>query len=248
MSGGASASSVALELPERTDPLLDELIASGYAEYVGLCRRGVIAAAETAFSEIEAMGVIRNAGMDKEGRVTFMFFPASLPEGCDLERISMYAVWLMHETVVRDGKDFTAVWVCNNLLDSRLTFWWFRSIYKMLPHAYHKQMRSICVVHPSIQVRLILFLLSYVVKGDIWPKLLYADRIEFLDEVLTDVQITSLPEEYVEYDKHLDKEMYATLDAQSALAGGQGGFMSNLNPTTEATAPNGFPNGSATSK
>jgi len=215
-------SDVALELPERVDPILDELTAAGYGTYAALCRKSAIATAENALTDIAEMDVVRRSGVDKQGRVVFTFFPGHLKEGCDLERVTMYALQLMHQCVVCERKEYTAVWVCNNLLDSRLSFWWFRRTYKMLPHAYHKQMRCLCVVHPTIQVRVLLWLISYVVKHDIWNKLIFADRIEFLDEVLLDETIKGLPEAVIEYDKYLDKEMYAALDdpALSQMTGG----------------------------
>ena len=56
-------------------------------------------------------------------------------------------------------------------------------------------------------MRLIVFLLSYVVRHSFWEKLVYADRIEFLDELLPDETIASLPQETKEYDVALDKAM-----------------------------------------
>ena len=193
------------------DPSLEPL-ATEHAEYVELCKRAAVTASEAGFAAAEKMDAVRRAGVDKDGRDVYMFFPGNLPESVDLDNVTLYALWLMHDAVVRQGRPYTAVWVCNNMLDSRLSFWWFRSVYKMLPRAYKKQMRCVCVVRPSIQVRLLLFLLSYVVKTDFWDKLVYADRIEFLDEVLKDETIATLPEEYKEYDKALDKAMYSAME------------------------------------
>ncbi|KAL3929589.1 MAG: hypothetical protein SGPRY_001895, partial [Prymnesium sp.] len=179
---GAAAPSLSLALPEQTDPSIQQL-SSQYPRYAQLCSRAAVKASEAGFAEVEAMDVVRYSGEDKEGRAVFMFLPGNLSEEIDLELVSMYALWLMHDTVVRQGKPYTAVWICNNLLDSRLSFWWFRRTYRMLPHSYHKQMRCLCMVHPSMQVRIILFMLSFVIRNSLWNKLFYAERIEFLDEV-----------------------------------------------------------------
>ena len=181
--------------------------------------------------DIERMDVVRKAGIDKEGRDVYIFLPENLPEGVDLERVTMYGVWLMHESVVAQARPYTAVWVCNNVHDSRLGFSWFRRIYKMLPHAYHKQMRCVCVVHPSIQVRLLVFMLSYIVKHSFWEKLVYADRIEFLDEVLKDETISSLPRDVKEYDAALDKAMQSMMNDPALQAMG-GGSMPSFRPHT----------------
>ena len=55
-------------------------------------------ASENGFEQVCAMDVVRNAGFDKEGRVVFMFLPANLAEGCDLEHVTMYALSVMHDT------------------------------------------------------------------------------------------------------------------------------------------------------
>ena len=89
----------------------------------------------------------------------------------------------MHDSVVVGDRAYTAVWVCNNLEASQLGYFWFRRQYKMVPHEYHKNMRSLAVVHPGLGVRMTLLLLSYMLKHSFWDKLIYADRIEFLDEV-----------------------------------------------------------------
>lgn len=176
------AESVSVQLTEQVDSTL-EALKTTHPVYADLCKRGRVKAAEAQFDAIEKLDVVRHSGVDKEGRNVFMFFPAHLPEGVDLEDITMYALWLMHDPVVRQSKPYTAVWVCNNELDSRLSFWWFRRTYKMLPKAYHDGMRCLCIVHPSIQVRILLYLLSFFVKHTFWEKIFFADRIEFLDEV-----------------------------------------------------------------
>ena len=45
---------------------------------------------------------VRRCGVDRDGRAVFLFQPAQLPEGVDLERVTMYAIHVMHEHVVRE--------------------------------------------------------------------------------------------------------------------------------------------------
>lgn len=172
-----STHDVNLSVPAPSDPTWDAL-AADHPVYVDYCRRAAVLAAEAGLVDMEQLDLVRKAGVDKEGRDVYMFFPGNLPQGVDLDKVTMYVLRLMHDSVVRAERPFTAVWVCNNMLDSQLSFWWFRRTYKMLPHAYKKQMRCLCIVHPSIQVRMLLLLLSYVVKHSFWEKLVYADRIE----------------------------------------------------------------------
>ncbi|KAL1530071.1 hypothetical protein AB1Y20_000993 [Prymnesium parvum] len=214
---------LSVELPERLDPAIDELRAQ-HPQYADFWTRGEVKASEAGFAAMERMDVVRKSGVDNEGHPVFMFIPGNIAEGADLDELTMFAVHLMHDVVVRQGREYTVLWVCNNLLDSRLSFAWFRRTYRMLPQAYHKQLCYVCVVHPDIQTRLILFLLSYFVKNQFWEKLFYADRIEFLDERLKDDTIASIPEEYKQYDRDLDKAMYATEDASLAQMQGMVGM------------------------
>ena len=187
-----------------SDAALDEL-SSTHAAYVALCRQAAVLKTTTRFQDIEVMDVVRQAGLDKQGRPVFLFTPANLSRGADLERVTMFCLTLMHELVVVQDKAFGCVWLCNNLWDSQLGFRFFRRTYNMLPRPYRKNMYWLRIVHPPVQVRLLLFALSYVVTDSFWEKFDYADRIEFLDEVV-DIPGLRIPKEYFDYDRMLDQE------------------------------------------
>ena len=147
--------------------------------------------------------MVRLAGPDKQGRC-LPVQPRNLSRG-HLDRVTMFCLTLMHELVVVQGKGYGCVWLCNNLYDSQLGFLFFRRTYKMLPRAYRKNMLWLRIVHPAVQVRLILFGLSYLLADSFWDKFDYADRIEFLDEVV-DIPSLRIPKEYFDYDRMLDEE------------------------------------------
>ena len=67
-----------------------------------------------------------------------------------------------------------------------------------------------------------------------WDKLVYADRIEFLDEVLTNEQISELPEEHKQYDKELDSNMFQGMDE---LANASGVVIPRLDHEGKPVAP-----------
>ena len=201
-----STAEVTVELPEAPpDPSLADLEASN-PEYCRLCRRAAIIAESTGFEDIIAMDCVRRCGVDRDGRAVFLFQPAQLPEGVDLERVTMYAIHVMHEHVVRERQPYTAFWLCNNLYDSRLGFFWFRRTYRMLPHAYRKMLGAVGVIHPTLQVRAIFFLFSYFLKDSFWEKLHYFDRVEFLDELLDDKTQLALPKDVEYYERIVEKE------------------------------------------
>jgi hypothetical protein len=195
---------VELQITEPPDPVLNEL-ASTHPIYAALCRQAKILKSTTGLHDIEAMDVVRLAGPDKQGRPVFLFNPANLSRGVDHDRVTMFCLNLMHEPVLVQGKGYGCVWLCNNLCDSQLGFLFFRRTYKMLPRAYRKNMLWLRIVHPAVQVRLILFGLSYLLTDSFWDKFDYADRIEFLDEVV-DIPSLRIPKEYFDYDRLLDEE------------------------------------------
>ena len=226
---------VELQITEPPDPVLDEL-ASTHPTYAALCRQAKILKSTTGLHDIEAMDVVRLAGPDKQGRPVFLFNPANLSRGVDLDRVTMFCLTLMHELVVVQGKGYGCVWLCNNLYDSQLGFLFFRRTYKMLPRAYRKNMLWLRIVHPAVQVRLILFGLSYLLADAFWHKFDYADRIEFLDEVV-DIPSLRIPKEYFDYDRMLDEEARHLADPSNPhgivnesimggmMGGGTGGMM-----------------------
>ncbi len=161
--------------------------------YVDLARRALTLGTEGGFSAVEALDVVRRTGPDNEGRAVFMFFPSRLPADVDIEHVTLYAIWLMHPVVVLRGEQYTAVWVCNNSVESRLGVRWFRRTYWSVPYAYHKQMAALCIVHPSVTVRFVLFALSYLVKHSFWEKINYADRLEVIDENLLLLTLAPTP-------------------------------------------------------
>ena len=159
------------------------------------------------FQKIKDQNIVRCAKTkDRESRHVFLFFPQNVPDNADLRLIIAYAISIMHDIVALQDQHYSIVWVTDQLGPQRLGFFWLRHVYKMVPDAYHRNMRSLAVVHPTLKVRFSLFLLSYMLARSFWDKLYYADRVEFLDDLM-DVDSLELPSEVFEYDRFLDQEM-----------------------------------------
>ena len=186
-------------------------------------RRAALAAAE-GFADVEHLDVFRCTGPDKEGRPVFMFIPSHLPADADLERVTLYAFSKMHQTIIVEKRDYTALWLCNNGDDSsQLTLRWFWRTFWETPYEYHERLATFCVVHPSLLVRTRMFFLSYVTRS-FWEKLDYCDRLEFLDSYVPVALIKTVPDEVKEYDRLLDRDMYSRSDGDLAKLHGMGGI------------------------
>eukprot|EP00965_Chrysotila_dentata_P157922 5217852-Pleurochrysis_carterae.AAC.4 len=184
----ANTSALALNIAQQTQDASLQRLSTTNKEYVRLYNRATVLSAEGGFRDIEKLDAIRRAQIkDKFGRDVFMFFPGNLPAGVDLSKVVMYGLLCMHESVVKQNNPYTIVWACNNENDEAqsLSYLWLRRQYYMVPHEYHANMRCLAVVHPRVGVRMMLLLLSYMLKRSFWDKLIYADRIEFLDEVVS---------------------------------------------------------------
>jgi hypothetical protein len=248
---------VALDVvPAPPDPLLERLAPTN-AAYVSLVQRArtVQREADRRFDDVKALNVVQAQGKDKSGRPVFLFFPGHLPAGFDVERVVMYAVLLMHPAVVERNEPYSAVWMTNNIREDAqsLGYRWFRRQYMMLPDAYRTNLHMVAIVHPTLsvsrppapaararstrprarrQVRLLLLALSYVIRFSFWEKLLYADRIEFLDELLEPSGL-QLPQEVQDYDRFLDVQMAQT---STDLAQASGTFSPLTGMGSDATA------------
>jgi hypothetical protein len=204
--------------------------------YVEMVKRAYALASENGFDAIEKADIIRRSGPDNAGRPVFMFFPNRLPKKhhaeIDLDRFTLYGIWLMHKVVMVQGQDFTVLWCCGYDGDSRVGLNWFRKTYWSMPYEYHKKVQSICVVHPDLAARFIQFALSYMVKVEFWDKVNWADRLEFLDQDIPVALIKTLPDQVKRWDKRMDEELYARADEMTrnphkyggGLGGGHGGF------------------------
>ena len=175
---------------------------------------------------------------DHHGRATFVFHPARIQPDTDLDLLTTYAVALLHEHVALHDKPYTVVWISDQLGQGRLNFFWFRRIYKMVPPEFHHNMRSLAIVHPTLTVRFTLFCLSYLLQRSFWDKLYYADRVEFLDELM-DVDALELPSEVLEFDRFLDHDM--ELRARQIQEAGVGSLGGSMLPGMDLGAPGADP-------
>ena len=181
---------------------------------------------DAARAQIEALDVFRIAAeTDNGGRPIVIFIPAHLPEGdADLlERATLYAFAKLHQLVIVEKREYSAMWLCNNReTPSALPLSWWRRTYYATPFCYQTQLHTLMVVHPTIAVRTKLFVLSYLhsaylTRHQFWDKVDFADRIEFLDSHVPLALVKKLPDEVKQHDKELDREMYATLQEGGSL-------------------------------
>ena len=260
----STTANVALQLSDApaNDPTLDELQVEN-PNYCETVRRGLLIEAGEGFGDIEALDVFRKSKIaDNDGRVVFIFLPENLPdydmpraEREDIvERATLYAFTQMHKTVVREKKEYTAIWLCMNDDErwSPLPMRWWRRTYQATPRLYLERLGMLNIVHPSLGVRAKILTLSYMTRGvnDCWEKINYADRLEFLDCSVPVKLIKTLPESVKEYDRMQDKMMMESLhnkdptNAYGSMGGmGMAGMMgmggAGMNSDMAANAPEG---------
>ena len=195
--------------------------------YCELVRQALAMRAGVGFGDVERLDAFRLTGPDNHGRPVFMFLPAAIPETEEteaiVEKLTLYVLSLVHDLVVNQQQGYTAIWMCNNHSESRpLSVRWFYKMHRCVPYCYHERLAGLCLVHPSVTVRCLIFLLSYLPRVSFWEKLNYCDRLEFLDADVPVALIKTVPQLYKDYDKQLDREMYESADRLGA-GGAHGG-------------------------
>jgi hypothetical protein len=216
-SDGAFEPKASVSVSVNPPPADPTLVAGGQIhtecpEYCELANRALAIKHGDGFADIVKLDVFRLTGPDNWGRPVFLFIPEHLPDWnteAVVERFSMYVVSVIHDVVVRQEKDYTIIWCCNNSGDRPLKYRWWKRIWNSMPYQYHEHLQSLCIVHPSLSVRMMVFALSYLpTKHDFWNKINFADRLEFLDQDVPVALIKKMPKHIKEYDKELDREMY----------------------------------------
>ena len=243
---------MATSVVELSDPAVDPTLAGGSTlatecpNYVAFVKSATSIAKGEGFADIEALDVFRVHTL-ADGRLVLIFLPAHLPVDDErlLERATQYVFARMHQLVIVEQKEYTVLWLCNNDDDNsgNLPLSWWRRTYWHTPYNYQIKLIKLVVVHPAIAVRAKLLVISYLhssylMRHPFWEKLDYADRLEFLDEHVPISLIKTLPDAVKQWDKMLDRQMYASvIDQQKAMEAAKNGEAGGMPPPP---MPGGF--------
>ena len=98
--GVAAAAHASIDLPPVADEPSLARLETENPEYLRIYRQARLLQRENGLRDVRAHGAVRLApSRDLAGRPVFIFEPSRLPKNANLERVIMYAVILMHETV-----------------------------------------------------------------------------------------------------------------------------------------------------
>ena len=195
------------------DEVLDMLEARKTAKnYCQLVRRGQIIERGESFRDIEAHDLIRVVKTNL-GNPCFIFFPQHLPDGIDMERVTMYTYTLMHKHVMLQDRSYMVIWVCNNAdwLNSKLPMSWFFKAWRATPSVYFERMSVFALLHASVSVRMKMWLSSWtftlgLTSHSLWRKIDFVSRLEYLERYIHVREIKMFPEEIKMHDIDLEAE------------------------------------------
>lgn len=182
------------------------------------------------FADVADLGVIRRAGVDRQGNPLYLVVPGNARADSDPAKIRRYAFKLMH-VHAREGSPYSLVFLQNNVnRDAReLTAWFVIDTYRMVPRGFKKNLKIVSVVHPTGFVRACLMLLSPFLSNSFYDKLFLTERVEFLDDIVgggkESIEALAIPAAYYEFDKDLDAraaEEEETLRSGAAFQGAMG--------------------------
>jgi hypothetical protein len=158
-------------------------------------------------SDVERADVFRVwPGRDRESKTVLVFIPAHLGK-VDQERA--FQLFIRDADALSNSPYRIVLVNSNNAVGFRLAIWAARRARSVLPRCYRKNLEAVSVVHPSMFLRAVAYLVSPFVSSKLWDKVQFVDRIEELElDGTFDRQdlMSLLPDSCREYDELLNFE------------------------------------------
>lgn len=146
-------------------------------------------------------------------RPIIVFVAAHLPAAAvDLERVLLYLIVTMDNVV---NRSYCLVWLHTNFSSSNQpNFQFIRKVYSIFTRKYKKNMKSLFVVHPTMWVKAMAWMVTPFVSSKFWRKFSYIERVSDLYSFFDATQLT-LPDYVFRYDRQVNAGTYANADANS---------------------------------
>ncbi|KXZ51642.1 hypothetical protein GPECTOR_12g606 [Gonium pectorale] len=158
------------------------------------------------FSDLDQLEFLRVSGRDSEGRplvtVVSRNFPAKV---LNVERVYRYLITRL-DAVAEDGP-YSVVWfhTCASYWQNCPSVAWMWRTYERLPCKYRSNLHRMFVVHCDLPLWLGLAALGPLCSEDLWRKVEWVSRVEFLWEHVPKKQL-ALPDFVAEHDSVLEDQ------------------------------------------
>jgi len=128
-------------------------------------------------SDVESLGLVKVGLSDKLGRPIAIIVGAALPEAEELRELCGLLLVRTLDALAEGPYALVYVHTRCELVRSPPPLAWLRSSLGFIPRKFKANLRALYVVHPTLQLRLLLWLCSPLFGHHFWPSVCYADDL-----------------------------------------------------------------------
>mmetsp|Transcript_27096 Transcript_27096/g.38155 ORF Transcript_27096/g.38155 Transcript_27096/m.38155 type:complete len:597 (+) Transcript_27096:98-1888(+) len=144
-----------------------------YEEYL-------LKAKQTDFKDMESLGIIFMAGLDKQGRPIVVANAEKMGPHVDMQKLFLYIISIMDPLV---EQDYILIYVHTSLdADHRPSFQWLKTAYSIFNRKYKKNVKELYIVRPSFWLKLSFGLFRPFLSEKFWKKLRYLNDLKELHQ------------------------------------------------------------------
>jgi hypothetical protein len=187
-----------------------------YMQYLQLAHR-------TDLSDVHAMRLFYQSGVDAMGRPIMVFVAMKLPEDNQplLDKIFLYVIKVMD---VIANSDYVLVYL-HTLMSSKSKpdFSWLRKVYNIMDAKYGERLQALYVLHPTFWLKVVEGVVSALSSSSVFSKILYVDGLQELFQLVGSDQL-KVPEEIIRHDEQINgrSDLSAAIARGNAKATGDG--------------------------
>ncbi|EGD74672.1 hypothetical protein PTSG_06036 [Salpingoeca rosetta] len=217
---------------------------------------------EEDFSDIESLGVLSTAGVDRQSRPVFVFYACKLPPRADNLHDKMlrymvktmdaivendYSIIYFHHGLSRDvsgnlrGCGYRVGWT-TVVVSTKPSLNWLRKVYFSFDRKYKKNLKALYVVHATMFVRTVMTILRPFISKKFGRKITFIHELSALESHVHIDQL-HIPDVVKEHDEkqRRSKRTRTVSGAQTAGSTGPRVFGESLDCITAMDEDSGLP-------
>eukprot|EP00298_Acanthocystis_sp_HF-20_P001611 c12023_g1_i1.p1 GENE.c12023_g1_i1~~c12023_g1_i1.p1 ORF type:complete len:501 (+),score=178.61 c12023_g1_i1:60-1562(+) len=151
------------------------------------------------FSDLEKMKLIHIGGVDEMGRTVVVFVAHHFPHSseADYDRLLLFFFRELDPIV---EKPFVVVYFHTKLeSDRQPPLAWVKKSLSLLPRKYRAKLQNLYVVHPTMWMKMLLWVLTPFISQEFWTKLVYVEKLDGLYRAVP-VQLLNMPQFVKDHD------------------------------------------------
>eukprot|EP00299_Pterocystis_sp_00344_P011737 c5529_g1_i1.p1 GENE.c5529_g1_i1~~c5529_g1_i1.p1 ORF type:complete len:514 (+),score=106.34 c5529_g1_i1:118-1542(+) len=168
------------------------------------------------FADIEKMELLHIGGTDEMGRIVVSLIAGNFPHSseADYDRLLLYIIRELDLVVERE---YVIVYFHTKTDSERQPpFSWIKKAMAMLTRKYRKNLKNLLIVHPTMWMKMVFWVITPFVSSKFWQKLVYIDKLQTLMRYVPP-QLVKIPKFVEEYDARIWGTMVPTTKSEDSL-------------------------------